>query len=108
MPPSTSKRPGARATTIGSPAAKSAWRLARSQKSSASGHGLAETTRRWSARGIATRAVAGVSAVSGGGSRGEVEHAADSILRFHQVEALVDLVQSQPMRNERVDIDVPG
>src|SRR5947209_656004 len=39
---------------------------------------------------------------------GELEHAADSVLAFHQLEPGVDLVEREPVGDERVDVDVPG
>src|SRR6266545_2159618 len=39
---------------------------------------------------------------------GEVDHAADAVLRFHQLEAAVDLVERELVRDERVDVDLAG
>src|SRR5688572_30017943 len=40
------------------------------------------------------------------GDRLEVDHAADAVLRLHQLEAAVDLLEAQRVRQERVDVDV--
>ena len=36
----------------------------------------------------------------------EADHAADAVLRLHQLEAAVHLVEREPVRDERVDVDV--
>ena len=36
----------------------------------------------------------------------ELDHAADPVLVVHQLEAVVDLVERDPVRDERVDVDV--
>ena len=36
----------------------------------------------------------------------KVDHAADAVLGVHQLEALVDLVERDPVRDERVDVDL--
>src|SRR5438132_12739563 len=38
--------------------------------------------------------------------RSEVNHAADAVLRLHQLEAAVDLVQRQLVGDERLDVDL--
>ena len=42
------------------------------------------------------------------GSDGEVDHAADPVLGLDQLESAVDLVEADPVRDERVDVDLPG
>jgi hypothetical protein len=39
---------------------------------------------------------------------GEVDHAADSVLSFHQLEAAIDVVERQLVGQEGVDVDLPG
>src|SRR5262249_5067578 len=39
-------------------------------------------------------------------SRAEVDHTADPILRLHQVEAAVDLVETQTMTEQGLDVDL--
>src|SRR4051794_33202553 len=36
----------------------------------------------------------------------ELDHAADAVLRLHELEAAVDVVEADPVRDERVDVDV--
>ena len=36
----------------------------------------------------------------------ELDHAADAVLALHQLEAVVDLVERDPVRDERVDVDL--
>src|SRR5213080_4805722 len=38
----------------------------------------------------------------------EVDHAADAVLGFHQLEAAVDLVEAELVRDERLDVDLAG
>ena len=38
--------------------------------------------------------------------RVEPDHAADAVLRLHQLEAAVDLVERERVRDERIDVDV--
>ena len=42
------------------------------------------------------------------GSGGKVDHAADPVLGLDQLEAPVDVVEPDPVRDERVDVDLPG
>src|SRR6266540_6191922 len=39
---------------------------------------------------------------------GEVYHAADAVLRFHQLEAAIDLVERELVGDERVHVDLTG
>src|SRR5262249_34433042 len=36
----------------------------------------------------------------------ELDHASDAVLRVHQLEPAVDLVERDPVRDERIDVDV--
>src|SRR5213595_3102479 len=36
----------------------------------------------------------------------ELDHAADAVLCLHQLEATIDVVERQPVREERLDVDV--
>ena len=38
----------------------------------------------------------------------ELDHAADPVLGLHQLEAAVDVVERDPVRDERVDVDLAG
>src|SRR5256885_6105299 len=42
------------------------------------------------------------------GRSGKVDHAADAVLRLHQLETAVDVVQRQLVRDESVDVDLAG
>src|SRR3954451_17590382 len=39
---------------------------------------------------------------------GKLDHAADPVLGLHQLEAAVDLVEPDPVRDERVEVDLAG
>src|SRR6202030_2443814 len=55
----------------------------------------------WRSRGADGRRVAITSAA-------ELDHAADAILTLHQLEPLVDLIEREAVRDERVHVDVAG
>src|SRR3954469_25002223 len=38
--------------------------------------------------------------------RSELDHASDAVLVVHQLEAAVDLVERDPVRDERIDVEV--
>jgi hypothetical protein len=38
----------------------------------------------------------------------ELDHAADAVLGLHQLEAAVDFVERDPVRDERVEVDLAG